>query len=151
MFLKMKKGNIDQCTFKSKGRGGMLAIIDIFDNQLKTLDSRSSVSIYNCIFENDEENKISVDYYSEYEKGCLEMDHIKFKGKFSKNSKYISRKLMKQNKIQFKDCIFEFDSKQVLMQNIFIFIFCALEILIAFTLIQKKKFKKENRHETPAL
>lgn len=113
MFLKMKKGNIDQCTFKSKGRGGMLTIIDIFDNQLKTLDSRSSVSIYYCIFENDEENKISVDYYSEYEKGCLEIDHCQFKGKFSKNSKYISRKLMKQNKIQFKDCIFEFDSKQV--------------------------------------
>lgn len=163
IFLTVKKGKVNDCTFSSHGKGNLIKVTDIYDGGLSAIQlskQKSILLISSCCFEQTKESESSIFYESLNEISKIEIIKCSFKGELSNGSHYIECKAINENNFIEKSCSFEFNNKHAvcfklnnasnnslpnyLTNNLMIggSILSVLTIIIAFIVLKSKKNKK---------
>lgn len=118
LYLTVRKGTVNDCTFSETNKGNMIKISNNYDGGRSAvhLDNHKKddlLLINGCKFEQSKDADSSIFYESFVETSKLSIINCQFKGKLNNDSHYIEGKFLKENEKNFivNSCSFEQNNK----------------------------------------
>lgn len=116
IFLTVKNGKINGCTFTSSKKGNLIKVTNDYDGGLNAvqLDKQNSLQlllISDCSFHQMKDSESSIFYESSIEIGKLEITRCNFRGELNNGSHYIECRALNEKSFIVKSCSFENNNK----------------------------------------
>lgn len=116
VFLTVKNGKINDCTFIGSNKGNLIKVTNNYDGglnaiQLDKQNSQQLLLISDCSFHQMKDSESSILYESLNEIGKLEIIRCNFRGELNNRSHYIECRALNEKSFIVKSCCFEYNDK----------------------------------------